>query len=524
MIAVVGSGPAGVAAAQVLLDAGHAVTLIDGGITLEDEIKQRILPLKSQPKAQWPKDLLQSFKAKSEYDSKGVQLKRLFGSDFPYREIENHLPQKNIETGHITPSLAVGGFSQVWGAAMMPYSNRDLVGWPLTADDLKTHYAAVLKMTGLSAEVDGLEPHFPLLTRDLTPLKASSQAKSLQEKMKKNESCLSRRGFWFGKSRLAIRKNQCVYCGQCLYGCPKDIIFCSAQLIENFKTRPQFTHTTDFVVDEVVCDQSSATLKGRHRITKAPTEMSFSDVFLASGVISTTRIVLKSLKTFDQPVSLSASEYFMLPLLAQKNSVNAPYEDLFTLSQLFFEVLNEKISRHWVHLQLYTYNDMFAEAFKQKLKILGPLFKFFDRLFTGRLMLIQGYLHSDESSNLTLTLSRDGIVTLQGNTLKEARQKIGRLSRFLFRMGFRLGFWPLLPMLNIGKPGDGRHVGGSFPMSKNPKGLETNLHGEMDRLPNVHIVDASVFPSVPAPTITFTAMANAHRIATKFVDAKKKVP
>jgi len=31
----------------------------------------------------------------------------------------------------------------------------------------------------------------------------------------------------------------------------------------------------------------------------------------------------------------------------------------------------------------------------------------------------------------------------------------------------------------------------------------------------VHLLDASVFPSIPATTITLTVMANAHRIATQ---------
>jgi choline dehydrogenase-like flavoprotein len=32
---------------------------------------------------------------------------------------------------------------------------------------------------------------------------------------------------------------------------------------------------------------------------------------------------------------------------------------------------------------------------------------------------------------------------------------------------------------------------------------------------NIHIVDASVFPDVPAMTFTLTIMANAHRIASE---------
>jgi choline dehydrogenase-like flavoprotein len=50
-------------------------------------------------------------------------------------------------------------------------------------------------------------------------------------------------------------------------------------------------------------------------------------------------------------------------------------------------------------------------------------------------------------------------------------------------------------------------------MRENPQVLETDVLGRPAGLRRVHLVDASVFPSIPATTITFSAMANAHRIA-----------
>ena len=76
----------------------------------------------------------------------------------------------------------------------------------------------------------------------------------------------------------------------------------------------------------------------------------------------------------------------------------------------------------------------------------------------------------------------------------------------------RLGILPL--SLRRGTPGDGNHLGGSFPMRHNPTMLETDSLGRMTALPRVHLVDASVLPGLPATTFTLTVMANAHRIAT----------
>lgn len=62
----------------------------------------------------------------------------------------------------------------------------------------------------------------------------------------------------------------------------------------------------------------------------------------------------------------------------------------------------------------------------------------------------------------------------------------------------------------------GYHFGSSFPMCEEPKlPTDTDLLGRPFGWKNVHIVDTSVLPSIPATSIGLLTMANAHRIATK---------
>ena len=70
----------------------------------------------------------------------------------------------------------------------------------------------------------------------------------------------------------------------------------------------------------------------------------------------------------------------------------------------------------------------------------------------------------------------------------------------------------LVEKLKIAEPGRSFHSGGSFPMSKEPRGFQTDLLGRLPGWKRIYAVDATVFPSIPATTITFSAMANAHRI------------
>jgi choline dehydrogenase-like flavoprotein len=52
-------------------------------------------------------------------------------------------------------------------------------------------------------------------------------------------------------------------------------------------------------------------------------------------------------------------------------------------------------------------------------------------------------------------------------------------------------------------------------MRDQPQKFETDTLGRLPAWDKIHLIDASVFPSVPASTITLTAMANAHRIASQ---------
>jgi choline dehydrogenase-like flavoprotein len=67
-------------------------------------------------------------------------------------------------------------------------------------------------------------------------------------------------------------------------------------------------------------------------------------------------------------------------------------------------------------------------------------------------------------------------------------------------------------MTTIGAPGRGFHTGGTFPMCEDPGSFECDVFGRPGGWRRVHAVDATVLPSIPATTITFTVMANAHRI------------
>src|SRR5690606_38626850 len=139
-----------------------------------------------------------------------------------------------------------GGLSVLWGAAILPFSDADLDGWPVSAADLAPHYTAVLNLTGLAAADDGLSRRYPLY---VTPssLAPSRQAQLVLQHSGGHAAALEEQGVLVGRARLAVAQpnrsgQSCAYCGMCLYGCPYGLIYSASHTLEQLLGSPAFTY------------------------------------------------------------------------------------------------------------------------------------------------------------------------------------------------------------------------------------------------------------------------------------------
>jgi choline dehydrogenase-like flavoprotein len=228
-------------------------------------------------------------------------------------------------------------------------------------------------------------------------------------------------------------------------------------------------------------------------------------------------LVLRSLDRPDYPVSLLDNQQFFLPMLHTWPADPDPStEPRHTLAQLFIEIVQPEVSAHTVHVQIYTHNDGFAADMRRRLGALADLFNPLVGMLSRHLIVAQASLHSDTSPRIELIMRRndgDARLELQRLDNAETTSAVARARRSLARVVRSAGLLPLTPMARLGAPGSSFHCGGSFPMRENPGILETDVLGRPAGLHRIHLIDASVFPSIPATTITFSAMANAHRIA-----------
>jgi choline dehydrogenase-like flavoprotein len=523
VIAVIGSGPAGVSAAQALAARGQRVVVFDAGLQLEPERRALVDGLRARRPEAWSEEAVAAIRDSGEVGIGGTPRKLTYGSDFPYRDAERWLPFEL--TGCDTrPSLARGGFSTVWGSCVLPYRDEDLEGWPLDTDDLAPHYRAVTRFMPLAAADDDLAEMFPLHCEAPLAMQPSEQASSLLRDLERSREMLRHSGLRFGRSRLAVHAEPssvgpgCLRCGLCMHGCPYHLIYDTSATLDALIETGAVEYRGGTVVDHLAEDADRVTLTVRDMSSGARSRVAAERVYVGCGAIATTRLVLASLDAWDRPVTLRDSQYFLLPWLRARGVPAPPdQERLYSLCQLFLELHDERIDPHNVHLQVYTYNDLFAKLFD---RLLGPLRGAAEPLVSAvlqRLLLIQGYLHSDSSPTIRATLRRRAgapVLELVARANPATPIALRRVVARLLRLAPRLRALPLVPVLRIAPAGRGYHSGGSLPMRAAPGELETDLLGRPRGFDRVHVVDASVFPTIPATTITFTVMANAHRIAS----------
>lgn len=526
MLYVVGSGPAGLSSARALLASGCEVTMLDAGRELEPGPRQVVRRLAGSAPDDWNVSDLEHLRAGPNPSLGGIPLKRTYGSDFPYRPAGVHsLIEPSPDVG-ARPSYARGGFSNVWGAGVLPYDENELVDWPVSRTDLAPHFRAVLDVMPLAGRHDGLAERFPLYADRLSILRMSQQAESFLADLERHSTELRQCGFAFGRSRLAVRSHalgdatECVHCGLCLHGCPYGLIYNAASTLRSLiSDDPRFHYVSGVIVhrvrqagDEVAIE--CADLEGNRRSFVG------SRVFLACGALSTTRIVLESLGIYDVPLLLRDSQYFLLPFLRYRAAPMVASEKLHTLCQVFLRLQRPELGDHAVHLSVYTYNELYRGALAALFgagvsnahRLTNPLF--------GRLLIIQGHLPCRQSSRIHASLVAGGpggvsILRLSASDTDRARRTIAAVRKELFRARRFLGAVPVPAMTRVGKAGSGFYAGGSFPMRRDPGRLETDALGRLTGFQRVHLVDASVFPSIAGTPITLTVMANAHRIASE---------
>lgn len=525
---IIGSGPAAAGAALALTaQRDLEVSVLDVGLRLEADRLHAVERLAATGPEAWPHELLNLVASRPVTSTEGgLPEKRSYGSDFPFRDVgQLNGFTAGPDVHRRVMSAAYGGFSNVWGAQVMPYSAATFEGWPVTSAEMEPHYRAVLDRIPFAGEEDDLADLFPLIgsPKPLPPL--TERSTRVLAAYARHRAALQRSGVTVGKARLAMSSPACVSCGLCMSGCPYGLIYSAAQTFDELCRTGRINYLGGLLATSVTEDQDSASVVAMEPATGRRHRFEADRVYVACGGLATTRLVLGSLRMFDREVTMGESVQFMLPMLSMRATPDPRRLRQFTLNQFNMVVALDRRGLDVSQIHFYTYDPAFLDALPRPLRsrAMEPvMLQVLRRLTVGL-----GYLPSWASPRLRvrarppagdgmpeLLVSREPARWAQNSMLRQVLGKVTRAAPLL-------DLYPAIPTIKLAPGGKSYHFGGSFPHRRGNDGAGGPVPAASDTLgrigawKRIHLVDAAVLPSVAATTFTLTVMANAHRIATE---------
>jgi choline dehydrogenase-like flavoprotein len=530
---IIGSGPAAAAAVLALSEKPEEkITVFDPGTVLDAETQEVVSRLSKLRVDDWDEEDVRRVSLQPrQLQSDSLPEKRSYGSDFPFVN-KGQLDGVHSE-GRVNPAVissAYGGFSNVWGAQVMPFSAATFKRWPFDFADMEEHYRTILGHIPFAGESDDLEELFPLIGSPdpLPPLTPRTQM--VLANYDRHRDRVRSMGITIGRARLAFSAPECEPCGLCMTGCPRSLVFSASHTFDRFRRSGRINYHSGLLAVRVDQEANTAVVVARELSSGRIQRFTADRVFVGCGAIGTTRLILGSLRS-DQPVHLSESAQFVLPMLSVKPTPDPRTRREFTLNQFNMVIVRDDDGFDVSQIHFYPFNQAYYDGLPGFLQHRAASFAT-DRLLS-RLTVGLGYLPSWASPKIRVTAQvstdRDELpqisLTLEGFGEAKPRGEdvplmLSDVVKRIWRAAPYLDLWPATPLMLWSGGAKSYHFGGSFPHASEPDtgSATTDRLGRLARWDRIHLIDGSVFPNVPATTFTLTVMANSHRIACEAME------
>ena len=518
---IIGSGPTAATIVNQLLKLNKKATVIDIGRSIEKknlEIKNNYLKTKNK------KEFLKSIKNSKIYNKyKNPHLKFPYGSEFVFKKnnYENFIAPDNLD---FILSNAYGGLSNIWGTMVSPFFPKDIENWDIKYKDYYENKFEAEQIIPISGANDNLNDFFGINFGSDHKFNLSNPASFFLHNLTTRKEKLNKKGLYFGRSKVAVgnfysvNNSECKECGLCHYGCPYECMFNSAQLFDKLKSNKNFNYIGNTFAEKIYYKKNLNSLECRDTNTNEKKLYSAKNIFICCGPISTAALLFRSNLVKSDTVSFKESQRFFLPIFNKKNIKNSTSQNKNVLSEIYLEIFDKNLMSKSVHLQYYTFIDIFLKPLE---KIFGNYIYLLPKLLPfifGRVNLLIGYLHSDYSNKIIMKkLPKDEFgkyqysLTFKKNELVE--EVIKKITLYL-KENLKNDFFIFKNLTNVNLTGASYHYGSSFPMSNIKNSFENNsdLNGELNNCENIFLLDSSILPDMPAHPTTFNVCINAIRI------------
>ena len=344
-VAVIGSGVAGVSAARALIARGLAVTILDVGETLDVQRRAVVDRLKRRTFVNSSGADISMIRGDAVMEPGGLPEKLHFGSDYIYATDRSFALTSALRAPY--PTFAKGGFSNIWGAAILATDACDMADWPVSRPEMDPFFRKVAELLPLTGGGGTLSRSFPSYKSTLGMIDPGPQARLLLGDLERAESALLQKGTLYGRARLVVHTEPagadvlaCNGCGECSIGCARGAIFSTVPLLEEMIRRKEIDYRDQVFVERILDSGSQVTIEGIDLKSNDRFQFAFDATFIAAGPINTTRLLLRSREIFDRPVRLKESQKFILPMLRRRGAPTALEQPSITLAGIFLEFEN----------------------------------------------------------------------------------------------------------------------------------------------------------------------------------------
>lgn len=527
-VVVVGSGATGAIGAKTLAEKGKNVTVIDGGQT--DEKYNSITPttdwltLRKSDENQHRYFLGDHFEGIAWKEAKvGSQLTP--ARNYLRARVEEYLP---FQSSSLFPfeSLAVGGLGGGWGLGCFMFSEAELSKCGLPYAEMLQSYQTVSDWIGISGLNDDAGVYsVGKLNRLLPPPSLEKAMQPIFKKYALKKRQLQNKGFYLGRSGIALlteeRKDRnSVRNTDMEYWNDHDrSSYRSWMTLEELNTSGKISHIKGCLVLSFEENDGKVFINALDISTNQKVVFKCNKLILCAGVLSTARIVLRSFHSYNQKIPFLCNPYSYMPTL-QWNMFGKTHEDRKSgIGQAILFHDADGSQSDVAQAALFSYRQLLLFklvkesplGFASGRKIMQLLYPAF---------VVAGIHHTEERGKekyvelLQDPNQRTGDVLAGLYKLSSDEEvKIARREALYKKALIQLG---CLPLRSIRTPHGGSiHYAGTLPYSSKGELLTLKPNGKMNGTDNVWIADGSGFNYLPAKGLTFTLMANAHRVCSQ---------
>ncbi|MBI4851184.1 MAG: hypothetical protein HY819_05095 [Acidobacteria bacterium] len=523
---VVGSGCTGAIAAQTLVEAKANVLMLDVGS--QDTKYKTLIP---------DKDFI------SIRESEKEQYRYFLGDQF------EAIPWGEIKTGeHLTPprkfilnlvdrylpidsksffpleSLAYGGLGNGWGVGCYVFSKAELEKIGLDNSKMMGAYKIVASRIGISGAKDDASPYtIGELDNYQEAFEIDSNAKSIYKSYLNKKSVLNGKQFFLGKPALALltkdlgERKKIAYKDMEFYSDGDKSAYRPWITVEELKKYPNFTYISDNLVIEFKEEINQIKVTALNTNTNEKVTYTCKKLLLASGVLGTARIVLRSFKDENRQLPLLCNPYGYIPCL-QLRMLGKEIEQHkmgFAQLSLFHDPKRQNFDVAMASIYSYRSLMLFRLIKESPLNFVDG--RIFMRYFLSGLV-VMGIHHPETRSNSKYLHLIPDNSSITNDKLKinyalsdEEKQTVNeRESAYIWAMR-QLGCFALKRV----NPGFGSsiHYAGTLPFDENNTAYTLAPTGRLNQTKAIYIADGSGFKYLPAKGLTFSLMANAHLVA-----------